>query len=94
MMEGMLDEYKMKALVFPVLRLFAAQSEDANGLFSVCYACVSHFYTDLPYGDGETPTTPNFSMVEFDSPASDHRKEKAQQKWITLTQMTPTRLVI
>ena len=27
------------------------------------------------------------------NPASDHRKQKAQENWIALTQMTPTRLI-
>ena len=62
-------------------------------MFSVRYSLVSHFYTDLPNGDGDTPTTPKFSMIEYDFPASDHGKEKVQQKWVALMQMTPTRLV-
>ena len=34
-----------------------------DSLFSVRFACVSHFYTDLPTVDMETPLTPKFSVV-------------------------------
>ena len=34
-------------------------SENETGLFCVRYACVCHFYTDLPHDDGETRSTPN-----------------------------------
>ena len=68
-------------------------SDEGVGLFSVRYACVAHFYVDLPSGDENVPSTPKFSTVEYDLPASDHGKEKAQQRWIALMQMTPTRLV-
>ena len=38
----------------------------------------------------ETPLTPKFSVVEYDLPDSDQGKQKAQEKWIALMQMTPT----
>ena len=66
---------------------------EKDSLFSVRFACVSHFYTDLPTVDMETPLTPKFSVVEYDLPYSDQGKQKAQEKWIALMQMTPTRLV-
>ena len=66
---------------------------EKNVLFSVRYATVCHFYTELPYDDGVTPLTSKFSTVEYDLPASDHGKQKAQEKWIALMQMTPSRLI-
>ena len=71
----------------------AGTSENETGLFCMRCACVCHFYTDLPHDDGETPSTPKFSTVEYDLPASDHGKQKAQERWINLMQMTPTRLM-
>ena len=50
---------------------------------------VSHSYTDPAHDDGETPLTPEFSMVEYDLPDSDSGKQKkAQEKWIALMQIT------
>ena len=57
------------------------------------FACVSHVYSDLPTVDMETPLTPKFSVVEYNLPDSDQGKQKTQEKWIALMQMTPTRLV-
>ena len=71
----------------------AGTTENESAMFCVRYACVCHFYYDLPNDDGETPSTPRFSTVEYDLPASDHGKQKAQEKWISLMQMTPTRLI-
>ena len=71
----------------------ATNPDDENALFSVRYASVCHFYSELPYDDDDTPLTPKFSTVEYDLPASDHGKQKAQEKWIALMQMTPTRLI-
>ena len=68
-------------------------TENRKAPFCLRYACVCHFYTDVPYDDGETPLTPKFSWVEYDLPASDHEKQKAQEKWIALMQMTPTRFI-
>ena len=67
-------------------------SDEGAGLFSVRYACVAQFYLDMPSGDENAPSTPKFSTVEYDLPASDQDKEKAQQRWIALMQITPTRL--
>ena len=66
---------------------------DKDSLFSIRFACISHFLTDLPNIDVETPLTPKFSMVEYDLPDSDQGKQKAQEEWIALMQMTPTQLV-
>ena len=54
---------------------------------------VSLKYSEFPYDDGVTLLTPKFSTVEYDLPASDHGKQKAQEKWSALMQMTPTRLI-
>ena len=68
-------------------------TENGNAVFCLRYASVCHFYTDLPYDDGQTPLTPKFSAMEYDLPASAHGKQKAQEKWIVLMQMTPTQLI-
>ena len=62
----------------------AGTTENESAMFCVQYACVCHSYSDLPNDDGETPSTPRFSTVEYDLPASDHGKQKAQEKWISL----------
>ena len=59
---------------------------------SVRYACVSHFYKEMPIEADVAPSTPKFSAVDYDLPTSDHGKELAQQKWVKLMQITPTRL--
>ena len=53
---------------------------------------VCHFFSELPQYEGKEPTTPKFSTCEFYVPDSDHGKEAAQQHWIRLMQMTPTKL--
>ena len=60
--------------------------------FSVRYACVCHFYEEMPIEADVAPSTPKFSAVDYDLPTSDHGKELAQQKWVKLMQITPTRL--
>ena len=100
-MEGVMDEYVREAILGDVTPTGndeeIPENEtakcDKHSLFTVRFACVSHFYTDLPNVDTETPSTPKFSVVEYDLPDSDHGKQKAQQKWIALMQITPTRLV-
>ena len=67
------------------------EAKDENCPFTVRYACVAHFYTELSPHDGITPTTPKFSMVGYNFPDSNHGKAKAQQKWIMMMQMTPVR---
>ena len=74
-------------------QLSFAETRDTNCPFAMRYACVAHFYTDLPPDNGATPTTPKFSTVEYDFLDSDHGKAKSQQKRIMMMmQMTPTHL--
>ena len=54
---------------------------------------VCHFFSNLPDYEGTAPSTPKFSTVDYTIPMSDHGKQAAQQRWIRLMQMTPTRLV-
>ena len=63
-----------------------------SSLFGLRYACVSHFYEEMPIEADIVPSTPKFSAVDYNLPASDHGKELAQQKWVKLMQTTPTRL--
>ena len=54
---------------------------------------VAHFFCGLPAYEGKHPSTPVCSIAVYDVPASDHGKTAAQERWIRLQQMTPTRLV-
>ena len=53
---------------------------------------VAHFYAGLPAYDGKHPSTPVCSTAVYDLPASDNEKTGAQERWIKMQQMTPTRL--
>ena len=53
---------------------------------------VAHFYLDIPETFAIAPSTPKMTTVAVNVAVSDHGKKEAQQKWITLMQMTPTRL--
>ena len=53
---------------------------------------VAHFYIGLPAYNGEHPSTPTCSTAVYDLPASSHGKTAAQERWIKMQQMTPTRL--
>ena len=101
MMEGILERQQWAAVVnnpYPQLIVThhganAVSASTDSTVFHGRFSSVSHFYEDLPKDDGETPSTPKFSFVDYPMPDSDQGKEKAQQKWIMLMQMTPTRLV-
>ena len=53
---------------------------------------VAHFYVGLPAYNGEHPSTPVCSTAVFDLPVSDNGKTAAQEHWMKMQQMTPTRL--
>ena len=55
-------------------------------------APITKVYEEIPIEADIAPSTPKFSVVDYDLPASDHGKELAQQKWVKLMQTTPTRL--
>ena len=101
MMEGILERQQAAVLDNPYPQLEVVTHHGTNAVsastgstgFPVRFASVSHFYEDLPKDEGETPSTPKSSFVDFPMPDTDHGKEKAQQKWVMLMQMTPTCLV-
>ena len=53
---------------------------------------VAHFYIGLPAYNGEHTSTQTCSAAVYDLPASSHGKTAAQERWIKMQQMTPTRL--
>ena len=64
----------------------------ANSDLQLVARNVAHFYAGLPDYEGEHPSTPVCSVVMFDFPSTDNGKMAAQQYWIRMQQMTPTRL--
>ena len=60
--------------------------------FNLVAKNVAHFYVGLPAYNGEHPSTPACSTAVYDLPNSDNRKTTAQEHWIKMQQMTPTRL--
>ena len=101
--EKYMDEYMADAIQGPATNANtidrkmtvqeAAEYDQANNSSSVVRPnVVCHFFSDLPKYEGTYPSTPKFSTIEFNIPDSDHGKEAAQQHWITMMQMTPTRL--
>ena len=60
--------------------------------FNLVAKNVAHFYVGLPAYNGEHPSTPACSTAVYDLPASSHGKTAAQEHWIMMQQMTPTRL--
>ena len=53
---------------------------------------VAHFYAGLPGYEGEHPSTPVCSVAVLDFPSTGNGKTAAQEHWIRMQQMTPTRL--
>ena len=53
---------------------------------------VAHFDVGLPAYNGEHPSTPVCSTAMYDLPVSLYGKTAAQEHWIKMQQMTPTRL--
>ena len=53
---------------------------------------VAHFYVDIPETFAIAPSTPKLTTIQVDAIVSDHGKTEAQEKWVKLMQMTPTRL--
>ena len=62
-----------------------------NASVTIQPSVVCHFFSDLPAYEGTAPNTPKFSTIDYTIPESDHGKQAAQQRWIRLLQMTPTR---
>ena len=60
--------------------------------FNLVAKNVAHFYVGLPAFNGEHPSTPACSTAVYDLPNSDNGKIAAQEHWIKMQQMTPTRL--
>ena len=48
---------------------------------------------DVPETFVQAPSPPKLTTVEVNLSTSDHGKQEAQDKWIKLMQMTPTRLI-
>ena len=53
---------------------------------------VGNVYVDIPETFAIAPSTPKLTTIEVDVIVSDHGKTEAQEKWVKLMQMTPTRL--
>jgi hypothetical protein len=71
----------------------AADYARGNASVTIQLSVVCHFFPDLPAYEGTAPNTPKCSTIDYTIPKSDHGKQAAQQKWIRLMRMTPTRLV-
>ena len=53
---------------------------------------VARFHVDIPETFAIAPSTLQLTTIEVDVIVSDHGKTEAQEKWVKLMQMTPTRL--
>ena len=70
-------------------------SRETNGSqLDVTVSNIAHFFLDVPETFAIAPSTPKMSTVDVNVAVSDRGKKESQQKWITLMQMTPTRLTI
>ena len=69
---------------------------DTNDSFLSCVVHAAHFYTDYVYVPGvatynEVPSTPTFSRVRFNAPATND--QEMRRKYIRRMKIVPVRLV-